>query len=154
MATFTVAVALVAVAACDRDRSSTAPTETSTTQPGQPAQMADLVNTSWVAESIDRGDGTQTLPVPPREDLDLVFLEGTLSGSDGCNRYGGDYRLEDGKLVLAVSTITEIGCSTAEAIRDGVATGSEVRIDGDELVLIAVDGAVLRFSRTMFGEIE
>lgn len=63
-----------------------------------------LVNTSWSVTSID---GQATLAQAPPT---LDFAPDGLSGTTGCNRYGGTFRTDGDRITAALQVMTKIGC--------------------------------------------
>ncbi len=52
--------------------------------------MAENLNGNWVLVS-----GLSPSPFPPRPEITAEFRDGTISGTGGCNRYFGDYRIKE-----------------------------------------------------------
>lgn len=142
--TLALSLALVAGAACSNPTNSA---NAGDAKPGRVATTADLVDTSWILESIDDGRGSGPVAIPRNSDDPLKFADGTLSAYDGCNWFGAKWQLQNGRLTLTEGSSTARGCELARTPKEsvGVRTGSEVRIDGNELVLIAEDGTVERY---------
>ncbi len=73
--------------------------------------------------------------------------DGTLGGTDGCNRYMSGYTLEDGKLSIGPLATTRMACrgpagasEQAQAFARALETVAGYRIEGRELTLITADG--------------
>ncbi len=71
------------------------------------------MNTAWTVLSID---GAPTLPGSPPT---LDFAPDGLSGTTGCNQYGGTFRTDGDAFSADVGGMTKIGC-------DGPRSGQEV----------------------------
>jgi len=80
-------------------------------------------------------------------EIRLTFQDGQLSGSAGCNAMGGEYRIEDGRLITGMLVMTEMACEEplmaqeawfAQLLQDGPA----IALDGNTLVLTG-EGVVL-----------
>ncbi len=82
----------------------------------------------------------------PGSRIRLAFENGSLSGSGGCNTFGGAYRIEGGRLVTGQTFMTEMACEQPLMAQDdwvqNLLDGAAVTLDGATLVL-AGDGVVL-----------
>lgn len=82
----------------------------------------------------------------PGSRIRLAFEKGSLSGSGGCNTFGGAYRIEGGRLVTGQMFMTEMACEQPLMAQDDwvqkLLDGAAVTLDGATLVL-AGDGVVL-----------
>lgn len=95
------------------------------------------------------------LPSAEGFDTTLEFTEdGRMSGSAGCNNYGGDYSVEDGSLALpAAFAVTKMMCpppmmEQEDAYLQAIAGFERAEIDGDTLRFhVADDSGLLVFSR-------
>lgn len=63
-----------------------------------------LVNTAWTVVTID---GAQTLDGARPT---MVFAPEGLSGTTGCNSYGGTFRTDGGAITMSVGAMTEMAC--------------------------------------------
>mgnify|MGYP003383596691 CR=1 FL=1 len=69
-------------------------------------RLADLI---WVPLLID---GT---PVPEGAGLSLkIGLDGTVTGTTGCNRFTGTAEMDAGELVIGLRAVTEMACVEPE----------------------------------------
>lgn len=91
-----------------------------------------LTNTNW---KIARIDGKA--PASPR--AALRFLPGRISATAGCNGLGGDWRIEDGKLVGGPFVSTMMYCEglmdQERALSDLLAGTPTLDLKGNRLVL-------------------
>ena len=94
-------------------------------------------------------DGTpMALPAGGRATLDVE--PDTLGGTAFCNGYGGEYRLDDGRLRLANAGATEMACAPElmaveqQYLTVFFAAGLRATVDGDQLLLQS-DAGALRF---------
>ncbi len=112
-----------------------------------------LVGKTWVLEVYDQGNQGLASPITGTE-VSLEFHEqGTLGGSDGCNRYMSGYQLEDDHLTIGPIATTRMACrgsadvaaqAAAYAAMLGTVTG--YRVEGRQLTLINSKGkTVARF---------
>jgi heat shock protein HslJ len=67
-----------------------------------------LVGTAWRATSIAVSGGL-TSPIAETAPTAL-FDDGTISGSDGCNQYHGDYEVSDDSLTVGMLASTQMAC--------------------------------------------
>lgn len=74
-----------------------------------------LVNTSWSVVSID-GEATLADARPT-----LLFAPEGLSGTTGCNSYGGTFRTDGDRITIDVGAMTEMAC-------DGPRGAQEARV--------------------------
>lgn len=78
--------------------------------------------------------------------------DGSVSGSGGCNEYGGRYSVEGDLLMVDSIVSTEIGCDAPvlareQAFFEALSSSAGFRIDGDRLELLDRDGVVLAVFR-------
>lgn len=120
-----------------------------------PGAAAGLVGPSWTLDSYLAGNGT-FVPVLPGTEVTAAFgPDGKVTGSAGCNGYGGDYRLDGKNLSVTSLAQTLKLCTEPEGIMDqearfmdllGSATGC--RLENDRLILTDAEGAtVLVFAK-------
>jgi len=116
------------------------------TAPDRPA----LVGPAWIAEDIAGGGAVE------RARATMVFDgQGRVSGSSGCNRYTGGYRLDGASLRFDRMAGTMMACerpALSDQERRFHAALAEVRswrIESGMLALLDAAGAtVLRFARS------
>ncbi len=104
-----------------------------------PAASIDLTGTSWMLSSLDG--------VPPLAGTD-VFVEfgadGTLTGSDGCNRFNTTYTQDGAGLsITQPGASTLIACDeavTSQAATFGAALAGTETFSATEQELVLVDG--------------
>ncbi len=99
-----------------------------------------LADTAWELESL-AGDG-----LIPITKITIEFTADEVSGSAGCNTYGGTYEASRGSLTLVDLYATEMGCLEPTGILEQESTYlntlrsvANYQIDGGRLVLL--DGA-------------
>lgn len=63
-----------------------------------------LVDTTWTVVSID---GVATLPDSPPT---MAFAPDGLSGTTGCNSYGGTFRTDGDRITVTLGIMTEMAC--------------------------------------------
>ena len=78
----------------------------------------------------------------------LQFAQGSVSGSDGCNRYAGGYTLRDSALEVSKLASTQMACpddvmQRARAFIDALTGARSVKVDGPRLELLSADGRTL-----------
>jgi len=85
----------------------------------------------------------------PGTRIQLRFDGDSLGANAGCNSLSGQVRIDDGRLVTDGSIgMTEMGCDQPLMDQDTwlaelLASGPELRLNGDELTLTAPDGTVV-----------
>jgi heat shock protein HslJ len=109
----------------------------------------------WTLADATAADGTRIDTLFARADrpLQLDFADGRVSVSHACNRIGGSYAIEDGRLSVARLASTLMACEDAAVMRlDGeisrrLEAGGTLRYDGDGSLLYATaTGDLLRFA--------
>jgi len=112
----------------------------------RPGPAAALDGTAWVLRSLP---GRSAVPAPPGPSATMAFADGRVSGSDGCNRYGGPYAASAATLALGPGLIsTRMACAgaageLAAAFGPVLAAARGWRIAAGELALLDAQGAVL-----------
>lgn len=114
-----------------------------------------LDGTAWVLSSLPG----RTLV--PKQTPTLGFEGGRASGTDGCNRYSTPYTVKGTAIEVSPRGIsTQMACppevmQQAETFMTALSLAKSHRVSGDELQLLAADGAVLATlaaqSRTLAG---
>jgi heat shock protein HslJ len=104
-----------------------------------------LAGTSWTLVSY--GDPSSPTAAASGVETSLVFgTDGQVSGSMGCNGFGGDYSVSGDTLTFGSIISTMMACdeprmtqeSTAFAVMNGKTTFT---INGDTLTITSTDGA-------------
>jgi heat shock protein HslJ len=128
---------IVGVAACGSDGGSSSTSSASTGPAG-----SSLDGTQW---SLRNSASFDTMGVA----VTLEFADGRVSGTGGCNNYGGPYRVSGSNLTIGPELVsTKIACP---APADGVEqrylevlpTVKQYRVAGDKLQLADADGKTL-----------
>lgn len=133
-----------------------APASTSESQQ-EPVTEGNLMGTQWILESYGpSGAETTVIGETP---LTLNFShDGQVTGSGGCNSFGGTYQVEDGTLVLGEIVSTLMACVDSELMEqerqylDALQTVSTIELENDRLVL-TYDQGVLNFSLYAIGTV-
>jgi heat shock protein HslJ len=93
-----------------------------------------LSDTSWELESLAGND------VPPGTTITLDFSEDQVSGSAGCNHYGGSYRADADSLSISDVFATEMWCMKPEGVMEqetayfaALSGAAAYQIDGGKL---------------------
>ena len=113
----------------------------------QAFQASPLVGETWMLEVYNNGKQALVSPLAGA-DIRLEFREqGTLGGSDGCNRYMSGYRLEGDRLTIGPIATTRMTCQGPDAVAAQAATYAAAlgtvagyRIEGRQLTLLDADG--------------
>jgi heat shock protein HslJ len=100
---------------------------------------APLEGTDWRAVAIG-GDA----PVPGREPT-IAFSGGKVTGSGGCNGYGGAYRLDGDRITFSELGMTAMGCPGPEMAVEArfsqlLSQVQRVVVAGDRLTLVSPAG--------------
>jgi heat shock protein HslJ len=109
---------------------------------GQGAGDASFVGVPWILSS--------GLEVPGWESVrpSAEFDDGTVGGSTGCNRFTASYTVDGDELEIGTIASTKIACpppadAVERAYLDALGRVTGWGSEGDELVLLDVDGAEL-----------
>ncbi|PKL61429.1 MAG: META domain-containing protein [Methanomicrobiales archaeon HGW-Methanomicrobiales-2] len=102
---------------------------------------------SWSLDSYLAGNGT-LVPVLPGTEITAAFgPDGKVTGSAGCNGYGGDYRLDGTTLSVSSLVQTLKLCTEPEGIMeqearfmDLLGSAAECRIEDDRLIITDAEG--------------
>lgn len=113
------------------------PVATPATTPVAPQSLA---GTEWALVSIDGPDGAT--PAHEGATVTLEFDEnGQVSGSGGCNSYGGTYEVQDNRLSFGEITRTLMACvdenvmAQEEAYFTALQSAGEFDLSGEQLTL-------------------
>ncbi|UHD14310.1 META domain-containing protein [Thiocapsa bogorovii] len=107
-----------------------------------------LVGDTWRLETYNNGKQALVSTVKGTEITLALTPDGTLSGSDGCNRYMSGYTLEEGRLMIGPIATTRMACRGPQAVAEQAAAYAAAlgmvrgyRIEGEQLWLTTEDGA-------------
>ncbi len=117
-----------------------------------PGTATGLTGTSWTLDSYLAGNGT-LVPVLPETEISARFDDdGKVTGSAGCNGYGGDYRLDGTALSVSSVAQTLKLCTEPEGIMeqearfiDLLGSSAGYRIENDRLVITDAEGTEVLF---------
>jgi heat shock protein HslJ len=115
-----------------------------------PGAGADLPGTSWVLTGYDDGSGT-LLPVISGSEITAAFdSDGRISGSAGCNSYGGSYVVNGSGITIGPLATTLMECTDPAGVADqetaylaALQSAASYRTSTDRLELAAASGAVV-----------
>jgi len=131
---------LVIVVACIATAGCTGGTST-------PGTAVGLAGTSWSLDSYLDENGTLVGVLPGTEVTARFDDDGKVTGSAGCNGYGGDYQLDGATLSISSIAQTLKLCTEPEGIMeqeawfiDLLGSAAECRIEDDRLVITDAEG--------------
>lgn len=118
-----------------------------------PAQEDNLANTGWTLSSYGK-PGAQT-PVVASAKTTLSFdAEGRVSGSGGCNSYGGQYRVAQGMISFQQVVSTMMACTDPQIMQQeqqyfkALESTGKFEISADRLTIAYDSGqALLTFAK-------
>jgi heat shock protein HslJ len=115
-----------------------------------PVDPASLERTPWALESFIEG-GTVTSLIAGTT-ITLELNAGRMTGSAGCNNYGGSYTIEDDELTVNELVWTEMACMEPEGLMDQeqrylsiLSNATRLELEGNQLTLRTPDGRGLVF---------
>ena len=101
--------ALPMLAACGDDSDSSS--DASVAPQAQPASSDDaLTGTSWLLSEVPTSSGP-TLDAAARRAATLEFVDGSVSGSTGCNDFSGTYTVDGDALTIELGPMTQKACT-------------------------------------------
>jgi heat shock protein HslJ len=103
-----------------------------------PAENAALEETDWVLSGIAQGDAVVNTWIDAN--INIQFNDGQISGSAGCNSYGGRYQIDGSSLTLSELVSTMMACEEEVSQREteflaALATVSQFRTEMTQLIL-------------------
>ena len=114
-----------------------------------PIDVAALVGTDWVLESVVDGDVVSAADGEPG--LLRFDVDGTFGGSTGCRSFTGTWTEFQGEVTATQMTMDDRDCPADLAEQDGTVTdvvgGSRPTVEGDRLTLTANGGRGLVYRR-------
>jgi len=132
---FVIFVACIVVAGCTGGTST-------------PGAVVGLAGTSWTLDSYLDENGT-LVPVLPGTEVTAAFsTDGKVTGSAGCNYYGGDYQIDGTTLSISSLVQTLKLCTEPKGIMEQEARFTDLlgsaagcRIENDRLIITDAAGA-------------
>jgi heat shock protein HslJ len=113
-----------------------------------PGTVTGLTGTSWTLDSYLTENGSLAPVLPGTEVTARFGPDGRVTGSAGCNSYGGDYHLDGTTLSISSIVQTLKLCLEPEGIMeqearfiDLLGSAAECRIENDRLVITDAEGA-------------
>ncbi len=106
----------------------------------EPTPDVDLEDTTWILETLIEGDTASS--TINGTIASLTFTAATISGTDGCNTFQGDYEINGETLELGLLRLTARGCESgiarqAQLVGEVLAASPTIEIDGDQLIVSA-----------------
>jgi len=111
--------------------------------PADQPTAEDLVGITWVLDDLGGKSPVAGSPVTVR------FADGAISGSSGCNVFGGSYEIDGAKLTVdEAMPATMMACAedvmaVEAALFASLPKATGFAVDGDSLTLKSADGATL-----------
>jgi heat shock protein HslJ len=109
----------------------------------KPATHLPLEGSTWVLTGIAKGDAM----IQTWIDVEITaeFVDGTMAGSSGCNRYSAGYELDGQSLKIGMAMGTLMACDEERMGREGEFLGALEAVDSYEikmetLTLMGADG--------------
>jgi heat shock protein HslJ len=105
-----------------------------------------LNSTSWSLSTIDETPALQGILVT------IAFADGQVSGSSGCNSYGGSYKVNGEKITIRSLVSTLMACQDMDIMEQEqtymqyLQNAQTYQIDSDQLQIATIDGKVLVFT--------
>lgn len=109
------------------------------------ANAASLTGTSWTLVSL--GPVKSQIPAVADVQTSLAFgADGQVSGTFGCNSFGGKYEIKDGKIVFSEIISTLMACTNEDVMKQEQAglkilNGEDTyKLEGSTLVIYDASG--------------
>jgi heat shock protein HslJ len=110
-----------------------------------------LEGRTWIVQEMSV-EGTMTAPIPDVTPY-VVFENGTVGGSAGCNTYNGGYEAGGGSITIGPLITTLMFCDAPEGTMDQesaylglLQSADSFKVDGDQLTLSDGDTALIRYT--------
>lgn len=138
-AAFIAAMAKVRAASRDGDRLSlTGPGVTLVFEWVEPLPTADIVDTTWVLDSIIAGDAVSTVMGDPA--TLVLAADGSLKGSTGCRSFTGRYTKANGEILFTDFAMDQTTCDPGLAAQDShvvsvLGDGFRFTVEGQRLTI-------------------
>ncbi len=107
-----------------------------------------LENRLWDVTAYNNGRGGFTTIIIGSE-LSMVFEDGTVSGSAGCNNYDAAYELEDNNIKIEPAAATKKMCNDPEGVMEqeqeflaALESAAVYKIDGDRVEMRTAEGSL------------
>lgn len=111
------------------------------------AESASLEDTPWTVISYNNGRGGVVSVIIDTE-ITMLFSDGVVGGSAGCNTYNGSYELNEDQITVGPLANTERACAEPEGIMQqeseflaALQSAATYTIDGDRVDMYFEDGA-------------
>lgn len=109
---------------------------------------ADQPEGSWRVTEVLHDGGVSTLLAGTEITAEFA-TDGSLSGSGGCNSYGGDYEIDDSEIQILELVATRMACLTPKGLMeqeqayfDALREATRFRLEGGGLSLLSARGTV------------
>ncbi len=111
------------------------------------APAAGLEGVNWQLVSYVNAKG-KTVAALPDAPATALFADGSVTGTTGCNRYGGAYTAKGNKLTVKVGFTTMMACPDAQMAQErqylaALASAASYKVAGDQLVIKNAKGATV-----------
>lgn len=111
----------------------------------EPVVDASLGGTPWVLDTLVRGIAATSVLAGTIPGLSVDPAQGTMTGTTGCNGFGGSVEISGSSFTVSELSWTEIGCESGimdqEAfILEVLSTAESFGIDGDRLTITSSSG--------------
>lgn len=110
-------------------------------------QPLPLVGTAWTLNAVASGGAVSSV-IAGTEATVSFGEDGSVTGSGGCNRYGGTYTVDGDTITIGDVTSTQMACSGAigqqeQAFFAGLSEAASFTIEGASLTVYDAQGAML-----------
>ena len=143
-------MALTACSSSLDDDGSAKGSTTSTTDKGQQGSGADLSANPWTLVSYSPANGTAPAETQGRDAVLQFADDGSVSGTTGCNNFGGTYKLSGSDLTISLGPMTRRACTDpalsaqGQALTTGLGQVTGFSVDDGTLRLKV--GTAVRFT--------
>ena len=111
------------------------------------APASGLEGTTWQLQSYLDGQG-ETVAALSEAPATAEFADGRVSGTTGCNRYGGAYTVDGDALTIKLGPVTMMACPEPQMMQEqgflaALGSAATYMVADDQLTIMNADGATV-----------
>jgi heat shock protein HslJ len=113
------------------------------------AQSGELAGTSWTVLGYNNGRGGVVSPIIGTELTAAFGVDGTVTGSAGCNTYSAGYEVDGNAISIGLTISTMMACAEPAGIMEqeqefltALGTAATYQIRGDSMEMRTAEGSI------------